>query len=143
MIPENDKRVIQMRKMGYSDAQIEEMLEDDKAVDRGEIMEWDLTPEEHKKAMKYANADEHKKAAPQPTETAKKQPTVYNWSTEGKKRKENKPKQQIIDAIFQFLAQNAELSPQNVQILNKERQISFDFADEKFEITLTQKRRPK
>lgn len=143
MIPENDKRVIQMRKMGYSDAQIEEMLEDDKAVDRGEIMEWDLTPEEHKKAMKYANADEHKKAAPQPAETTKKQPTVYNWSTEGKKRKENKPKQQIIDAIFQFLAQNAELSPQNVQILNKERQISFDFADEKFEITLTQKRKPK
>lgn len=143
MIPENDKRVIQMRKMGYSDAQIEEMLEDDKAVDRGEIMEWDLSPEEHKKAMKYANADEHKKADPQPTETTKKQPTVYNWSTEGKKRKENKPKQQIIDAIFQFLAQNAELSPQNVQILNKERQISFDFADEKFEITLTQKRKPK
>lgn len=143
MIPENDKRVIQMRKMGYSDAQIEEMLEDDKAVDRGEIMEWDLSPEEHKKAMKYANADEHKKAVPQPTENTKKQPTVYNWSTEGKKRKENKPKQQIIDAIFQFLAQNAELSPQNVQILNKERQISFDFADEKFEITLTQKRKPK
>ena len=54
MIPENDKRVIAMRKMGYSDYQIEEMLEDDKAVDRGEVMPWDLSAEEHKKAMRNA-----------------------------------------------------------------------------------------
>ena len=129
MIPENDKRVIAMRKMGYSDYQIEEMLEDDKAVDRGEVMPWDLSAEEHKKAMRNANADEHKK------------PTVYNFDK--RERKENKPKQEIISGIFEFLTANAQFCPENVVILNKERQISFDFAGEKFEITLTQKRKPK
>ena len=128
MIP-NTKQVAAMRKLGYSDEQIEEMLEDDKAVDRGEILPWDLSKEEHKKAMKNANADEHKK------------PTVYKFDK--RERKENAPKRQIIDGIYKFLIENAQFSPENVQILNKERQISFDYADEKFEITLTQKRKPK
>ena len=117
------------RKLGYSDAQIEEMLEDDLAVDRGETLPWDMSKEEHKKAMKNANADEHK------------QPTVYKFDQ--RERKEHTPKRTIIDEIFKFLTENAQFSPENVQILNKERQISFEYADEKFEITLTQKRKPK
>ena len=128
MIP-NTKQVQAMRKLGYSDFQIEEMLEDDKAIDRGEKMEWDLSAEEHKKAMKTANATEHKK------------PAVYKFDK--RERKANMPKQEIINGIFEYLTQNCAFCPQNVTILNKERQISFDFADEKFEITLTQKRKPK
>lgn len=126
---EQMRQIAAMQKLGYSDAQIEEMLEDDKAVDRGEPLPWDMSAEEHKKAMKNANADEHKK------------PTVYKFDK--RERKENTPKRTIIAEIFQFLVENAEFSPENVQILNKERQISFDYADEKFEITLTQKRKPK
>ena len=128
MIP-NTKQVQAMRKLGYSDFQIEEMLEDDKAIDRGEKMEWDLSAEEHKKAMKTANATEHKK------------PAVYKFDK--RERKANMPKQEIINGIFEYLTQNCAFCPQNVTILNKERQISFEFADEKFEITLTQKRKPK
>ena len=128
MIP-NTKQVQAMRKLGYSDFQIEEMLEDDKAIDRGEKMEWDLSAEEHKKAMKTANATEHKK------------PTAYKFDK--RERKANMPKQEIISGIFHYLTEICDFSPQNVVILNKERQISFDFADEKFEITLTQKRKPK
>lgn len=124
-----DRQMQAFKKLGYSDAQIEEMLEDDKAVDRGEELPWDMSKEEHKKAMKYANADEHKK------------PTVYKFDK--RERKENAPKKTIIDAIYAFLCENEAFSPTNVEILNKERQISFDFADEKFEITLTQKRKPK
>ena len=123
------RQITAMKKLGYSDAQIEEMLEDDKAVDRGETLPWDMSKEEHKKAMKNANADEHKK------------PTVYKFDK--RERKENTPKRTIIAEIYQFLLENAQFSPENVQILNKERQISFDYADEKFEITLTQKRKPK
>lgn len=129
MAKPTDRQMQAFKKLGYSDAQIEEMLEDDKAVDRGEILPWDMSKEEHKKAMKYANADEHKK------------PTVYKFDK--RERKENTPKRTIIDALFAFLVKNDAFSPANVEILNKERQISFDFADEKFEITLTQKRKPK
>ena len=129
MAKPTDRQMQAFKKLGYSDAQIEEMLEDDKAVDRGETLPWDMSKEEHKKAMKYANTDEHKK------------PTVYKFDK--RERKENAPKKTIIDALYAFLVENDAFSPANVEILNKERQISFDFADEKFEITLTQKRKPK
>ena len=129
MAKPTDRQMQAFKKLGYSDAQIEEMLEDDRAVDRGETLPWDMSKEEHKKAMKYANADEHKK------------PTVYKFDK--RERKENAPKKTIIDALFAFLVKNDAFSPANVEILNKERQISFDFANEKFEITLTQKRKPK
>ena len=129
MAKPSERQMAAFRKLGYSDAQIEEMLEDDLAVDRGETLPWDMSKEEHKKAMKNANADEHKK------------PTVYKFDQ--RERKENTPKRTIIDEIYKFLTENAEFSPENVQILNKERQISFEYADEKFEITLTQKRKPK
>lgn len=129
MAKPTDRQMQAFKKLGYSDAQIEEMLEDDKAVDRREALPWDMSKEEHKKAMKYANADEHKK------------PTVYKFDK--RERKENTPKKTIIDALFAFLVKNDAFSPTNVAILNKERQISFDFANDKFEIVLTQKRKPK
>ena len=129
MAKPTERQMAAFKKLGYSDAQIEEMLEDDLAVDRGETLPWDLSKEEHKKAMKHANADEHKK------------PTVYKFDK--RERKENTPKRTIIAEIYEFLTEKALFCPQNVQILNKERQISFDYADEKFEITLTQKRKPK
>ena len=146
-INEKDPRVIAMRRQKYSDAQIEEMLEDDKATDRGVIHEWDLSPEDHKKAMKYANVDEHKKPAKKPAEpttTAEcKAPTVYNWSTEGKNRKENPTKAAIISEIATFLKEMSENACENVEITNKERQIAFSVGENAFELTLVQKRKPK
>ena len=49
------------RKLGMSDKEIAEMYDDDADVDKGIEMPWDLSKEEHKAAMKRANADEHKK----------------------------------------------------------------------------------
>lgn len=134
-INEKDPRVIAMRKQKYSDAQIEEMLEDDKAVDRGEALPWDMTPEEHKKAMKYANVDEHKKPA------EKKTPTVYNWNTEGKPKKQNITKEALVSALAQFLAENAELGCENVEITNKQGKISFKVGENDFTFSLTQHRK--
>lgn len=134
-INEKDPRVIAMRKQKYSDAQIEEMLEDDKAVDRGEPLPWDMTPEEHKKAMKYANVDEHKKPA------EKKSPTVYNWSNEGKPKKQNITKEALVSALAQFLTENADLGCENVEITNKQGKVSFKVGDNDFTFSLTQHRK--
>jgi hypothetical protein len=134
-INEKDPRVIAMRKQRYSDAQIEEMLEDDKETDKGVIHPWDLSPEEHKKAMKYANVDEHKK----PTE--KKAPTVYNWNTEGKPKKQNITKEALVSALAQFLADNADLGCENVEITNKQGKVSFKVGDNDFTFSLTQHRK--
>ena len=129
------KQMAAFRKLGYSDAQIEEMLEDDLAVDRGESLPWDMSKEEHKKAMKYANADEHKK----PTE--KKAPTVYNWNTEGKPKKQNITKEALVSALAQFLADNADLGCENVEITNKQGKVAFKVGDNDFTFSLTQHRK--
>jgi len=128
-----DKRIEAAMKLGMSREDALAMLAEDKRIDRGEVMEWDLPPEEHKKAMKYANSDEKKKKAP----------TAYNFDTSGKKRKENPTKAGIIAELAKFLTENSEYATENVEITNKERQIAFKIGDTGFELTLVQKRKPK
>lgn len=131
----SDRQMAAFKKLGYSDAQIEEMIEDDKAVDRNEPLPWDMSKEEHKKAMKYANADEHKKPVD------KKTPTVYNWNTEGKKRTENVTKVELIAALAQFLTDNENFSCENVAITNKQGKVEFTVGDNSFSFSLTQHRK--
>jgi DNA-binding transcriptional MerR regulator len=121
------KQIEACRKMGMSDKEIAEMYEDDADIDKGEEMPWDLSAEEHKKAMKQANADEHKK----PKTPAKRE------------RKSNPTKAGIIAEIATFLIENSEFATENVEITNKERMIAFKIGDERYEITLIQKRKPK
>lgn len=141
----SNKQLSAMRKLGYTDEQIQQMLADDKRVDRGEIMEWDLSSEEHKKAMKYTNVTDKKSKKDEKTEenSGKKRPTAYNFDTSTKKRKENPTKANIIALLATFLLENGEISAENVDITNKERQIAFSVGDNSFELTLVQKRKPK
>jgi hypothetical protein len=129
----DDKRMIAALKAGISREEAEAMFAEDKLIDKGQVMEWDLPPEEHKKAMKYANSDEKKKKAP----------TAYNFDTSSKKRKENPTKAGIIAELARFLTENSEYATENVEITNKERQIAFKIGDTGFELTLVQKRKPK
>ena len=137
----SNKQLTAMRKAGYTDEEIQQMLADDKRADRGEILEWDMTTEEHKKAMKYANVTE--KTPKKSAETTKKGATTYNFDTSTKKRKENPTKANIIAELATFLLQNATFEPENVEIANKERQITFKIGDTSFDLTLIQKRKPK
>ena len=137
----SNKQLTAMRKLGYSDEDIQQMLADDKRVDRGEILEWDMSTEEHKKAMKFANVTDKK---PKTEENApKKGATAYNFDTSTKKRNENPTKANIIAELATFLLQNATFEPENVEIANKERQITFKIGDTAFDLTLIQKRKPK
>lgn len=96
----------------------------DKAIDRGERMEFDLPIELEKEAKKMSNVGSRK--------------------TDGKKverkRKENPTKSTLITEISQFLTENGY---ENVQITNKERQIAFSVGENSFELTLVQKRAKK
>ena len=131
MAKASERQMAAFKKLGYSDAQIEEMLEDDKAVDRNEPLPWDMSKEEHKKAMKYANADEHKK----------KEPTVYNWDTKGKTTKQNVTKEQLISALADFLTKNEDLGCENVSITNKQGKVEFTVGENSFSFSLTQHRK--
>ena len=122
-----------MRKCGMSDAEIAEVLAADAAIDKGEKMPFDLTEEQAKEAKKYTK-----------TET-RKAPTVYKMdNTDGKRsRKENATKGGIIAALAKFLAETTDFSCENLEIVNKERQIAFTVGENKYEFTLVQKRTPK
>ena len=137
----SNKQLTAMKKAGYTDEEIQQMLADDKRVDRGEILEWDMSAEEHKKAMKYANVTDKKPKTEE--KTPKKGGTAYNFDTSQRKRKENPTKAGIIAEIATFLLQNAGFAPENVEITNKERQIAFQIGENSFELTLVQKRKPK
>ena len=105
----------------------------DKAIDRGERMAFDLDPETEKMAKKMANVTERKR----------KTPTIYNFDTTNKKRKENPTKSGIISEIAKFLQENSENACENVNITNPERQIAFTIGENSYEFTLVQKRKPK
>ena len=47
------------------------------------------------------------------------------------------------DMIYEFLAENSGFEFENVEIVNKERQIAIVFEGNNYELTLSQKRKPK
>ena len=113
-----------MKHLNCSKEEALDIIACDKAIDRGERMEFDLPIELEKEAKKMSNVGSRK--------------------TDGKKverkRKENPTKSTLITEISQFLTENGY---ENVQITNKERQIAFTIGENAYELTLVQKRKPK
>ena len=122
-----------MRVLDVSAEEADEILKADKAIDRGERVPFDLSPEQEKIAKKFANVDTKKR----------KKPTVYNLDAKGKARKENPTKASIIAELAKFLTENSENACEMVEITNKERQIAFKIGENAYELTLVQKRKPK
>ena len=122
-----------MRVLDVSAEEADEILKADKAIDRGERVPFDLSPEKEKLAKKFANVDTKKR----------KKPTVYNLDAKGKARKENPTKASIIAELAKFLTENSENACEMVEITNKERQIAFKIGENDYELTLVQKRKPK
>ena len=114
-----------MRVLGCTEEEALDIISNDKAIDQGKRVEFDLDPEREKMAKKMANA-------------GTKKPTVYKFDTKDKKRKENPTKAGIIQYLFECLTDY-----DNVVISNKERQITFSTGGENYELTLVQKRAKK
>lgn len=114
-------------KCTYEEA--EDVRKWDKVIDQGGRTPYDLDPEKEKQAKKMANAG------------TRKVPTVYDFSK--RERKANPTKSGIISEIADFLTEKSEFQTENVEITNKERQISFKIGEETYELTLVQKRKPK
>ena len=119
-----------MRTLGCTEEEALDIIAQDKAIDQGKRVEFDLDPEREKMAKKMANV-------------GTKKPTVYKFDTKDKKRKENPTKAGIIAELAKFLEENSENACENVEITNKERQIAFKIGENDFELTLVQKRAKK
>jgi hypothetical protein len=122
-----------MRLLRCDEAEARQVIADDKAIDKGEKMPFDLTPEQEKVARKYTKCG------------TRKAPTVYQLDNTGGKRsrKENPTKASIIAELAKFLQEQSENACVNVEITNKERQIAFKIGENDYELTLVQKRKPK
>ena len=118
-----------MRILKVNDAEADEIIAFDKAIDRGERTEFDLAPEVEKMAKKMANVRNHSTTG------------AYDFSK--RKRKENPTKQSIVSELAEFLKTQSENACEDVEITNKERQIAFKIGENSYELTLVQKRKPK
>ena len=122
-----------MEALHCTEAEAEQIMADDKRIDRGEKMDFDLDKEQEKVARKFTKTG------------TRKAPTVYKLDNEGGKRsrKENPTKSSIISELAKFLQDQSENACVEVEITNKERQIAFKIGENAYELTLVQKRKPK
>lgn len=124
---EHDKKVDEIVDLlGCSIAEAEEILADDKKIDRNEKVDFGLSKEEEKQALKYANVREHKK------------PAVYKWDK--KERKPDTTKEGVIQKLYDFLTESGY---EGCKITNKTKMIAFKIGNEDFELNLIRKRKKK
>lgn len=112
--------------LGCSIFEAEQIIADDKKIDKGQEVDFGLTKEQEKKALKYANVKEHKK------------PAVYKFDK--RERKADTTKEGVIEQISQFLIENGY---ENVEITNKSKLIAFKIGEDNYEFNLIRKRKPK
>ena len=113
-----------MRNLGCTEEEALQLIQDDKDIDKGIRKDFDLSPEDEKKAKKWANVGSRN--------TANDKPHT--------KQRENPTKEGIIEDLFKFLSENGYETP---QITNKTRQIAFKMGENSFELTLVQKNKKK
>lgn len=124
---DHEKRVEEIvNLLGCSIYEAEQVIADDKKIDKGQEVDFGLTKEQEKQALKYANVKEHKK------------PAVYKFDK--RERKADTTKEGVIEQIAQFLTENGYA---NVEITNKSKLISFGIGDDNYELNLIRKRKKK
>lgn len=122
-----EKQIQALMNLGLSKEEALQTLADDADIDKGKPKDFDLTAEQLKNVKQYTKVGTRKTS----TTPIKRE------------RKENPTKALIIAELFKFFSENAEISAENLKILNKERQIFFKCGENDYELTLTQKRKPK
>lgn len=124
---DHEKRVEELvNLLGCSIFEAEQIIADDKKIDKGQEVGFGLTKEQEKQALKYANVQEHKK------------PAVYKFDK--RERKADTTKEGVIEQISQFLIENGY---ENVEITNKSKLIAFKIGEDNYEFNLIRKRKPK
>lgn len=115
-----------MKVLGCSEEEAKQILADDKKIDRGEKL-FELTPEQQKASKKAR-------------QTGTKKKTVYSFDTSKRKRKENPDKAFLIE-IFKKALESQEAT--NIEIINLEREMTFEFNNVGYKIVLSVPRNKK
>lgn len=112
-----DSQIAALAKLGLTDAEIEQVLADDKRIDRGEKL-FELDPELEKGAKKARQAD--------------RKPTTYNFQK--RERKADTGKRDLISALVGAVAP---LADGEVEIMNIEREFVFTVNGRKYKVVLS------
>lgn len=112
-----------------SEQEAQEVYAYDCEVEKSSKTEFDLPPDKAKVAQKFAHTG------------TRKTPTVYSFKP--RERKPNATKGGIIAELAEFLEHSSDFCIENLEITNKERQITFRIGEENYELTLIQKRKKK
>jgi hypothetical protein len=119
-----------VRILGCTEEEAQDIIETDKAIDHGKKVYFDLSPEQEKVAKKFTNVREHRK-----------KPITFD--TKPRERKANATKGGLIAEIATFLEQNSQFSIENLEIVNKEKLITFSIGDKSYKLDLIQSRTKK
>lgn len=112
-----------MKKLGCTEDEALDLIAYDKAVDKGQKTQYDLTDEQKKVEKAMKNSDVHAKTEQKVTKT-----------------KENPKKEGIISGLAEFLA---DFGADTVEITNKTREITFKIGEDAYKLALTATRKPK
>ena len=113
-----------LMKLGMSEAEARQVLEDDRKIEKGEKMDFDLTKEQEKATRAMRQAD--------------RKPFVPKL--EKRERKPNEPKRELIAAIEEMLTYS-DIQAESVTITNPERQIDFEYNGVRYRIVLSAPRK--
>ena len=109
-----------LMKLGMSEAEARQVMEDDKRIDRGEDL-FPLSADQKKAEKKMRQAD--------------RKPTVYNLKP--RERKPNEAKREIIQVLDEALTDIAD----DVVVTNIERQIDFVLDGVRYRVVLSAPRK--
>ena len=110
-----------MKTLGCTREEAIDIIQADSDIDHGKRVSFDLSPEDEKRAKKYANCDTHKRV----------KKTV--------ERKPDEEKEAIVAEIAEFFDKKSGFPTENVEIINKNRQIRFSIRENWYEITPVKK----
>ena len=102
----------------------------DKAIDKGEKMDFDISKEQEKEVRKMLKH-----------ETMSGARTYEKRPKQPKEKKINEPKKAFIEDLVAWLGESEDYG--NIEVVNAERQVKFTIGEDTFELTLVQKRKPK
>lgn len=113
-----ERQITAMKNLGMSEKEIAELIEYDRKVDRGEKTEYDLT-EEQKQIVKAITR----------VSKLRETPTIRTKTIDNVKKN-------IVESICNFLTNQQDLGLENIQIINVDREISFNVGDVSYGLTL-------
>lgn len=111
-----------LRKMGLTDAEIQQVLADDKRIDKGEDL-FPLSAEQEKASRQARQAD--------------RAPTVYKLDNANGKR--SKKADEVKAGLIELLTETIKEQPacNSLEVLNAEREFTFLWMGKKFKIVLS------